>query len=267
MKLYIDLLFLLNLSFDFILLLATSIILKRNTKITRILLGALVGACSIFILFLRISTLMLFFIKLIIAFLMVIVTFKFKDLRYTIRNITFLYTLSIILGGFLYLLNIEFSYKNSGIVFYHNGLSINWIVLLIISPIIIYLYVKQAIMLKNNYSNYYKVDIYFKDNKKLQLNAFLDTGNHLTDPYKNRPIILVHSKEIYKYINEKNMLLVPYTSLNNKNLLKCIKAEKIEIKGVGCNNKFLIGISEEKIKIDGVDCILSLKLLEGCYDK
>jgi hypothetical protein len=58
------------------------------------------------------------------------------------------------------------------------------------------------------------------------------------------------------------MLLVPYDSLNNHGLLKCIIPEKIFIQGVGFKNNFLVGISNEEIKMDGVDCILSEKLLE-----
>lgn len=262
MKLYIDLIFILNLVFDFILLTAVSIILRRNVRFGRILLGSLIGGLSIFILFLKINTLQLFFIKFLIALLMILATFKFKDIRYTLKNIFFLYTLSIVLGGFLYMLNLEFSYRNDGIIFYHNGLSINWIVLLIISPIIIYIYIKQTINLKNNYSNYYKVDIYFKNGKKIELNAFLDTGNNLIDPYKKRPIILVHSREINKYIDEESTLLVPYTSLNNDSLLRCIKVDKINIKGIGYKTNFLVGISDNKINIDGIDCILNTRLLE-----
>ena len=41
MKVYIDLVLLLNFGFDFILLFATSYLLKRNTKLIKILLGSL----------------------------------------------------------------------------------------------------------------------------------------------------------------------------------------------------------------------------------
>ncbi len=262
MKLYLDLVFILNVFFDFLLLMGVSIILRRNVKLIRIILGSFIGGLSIFILFLKITTLQLFFIKIFIAIIMIIVTFKFKNIKYTLKNLFFLYTLGIMLGGFLYMLNLEFSYRNEGIIFFHNGLSINWILLIIISPIIICFYTKQTLDLKNNYSNYYKVDIYLKSGKVLGLNAFLDTGNLLVDPYKKRPIILVNHKEIKGYIEKEKKLLVPYSSLNNENILECITAEKINIKGVGCKKNFLIGISDKKITIDGIDCILNKKLLE-----
>jgi len=263
MKLYLDLIFFLNFAFDFLLLMSVSLILRRNIKISRILLGSLVGAVSIFLLFLKINSFELFLYKLVISILMVLVTFKFMNVTYTLKNIFYLYIVSIVLGGFLYLLNIEFSYKQVGLVFYHNGLSINFIILIIASPIILFIYVKQALNLRNNYSNYYKVDIYLKDGTIKKVNAFLDTGNKLKDPYKKRPIILVNKKSLNFKYEELNTLLVPYDGINSHGLLKCIIPDQIYIYGVGVKTNLLIGISNEEIDIDGVDCILHTKLLEG----
>lgn len=262
MKVYLDLVIILNFSFDFLLLLVLGILLRRQTSFKRLILGSLIGSFSLLFLFININSIQLFIFKIIISILMVIVSFKYKDLKYTFRNLIYLYTESIILGGFLYFLNIQFSYKQDGLIFYHNGLSINWILLLIISPIILYIYLKQGLHLKNNYSNYYLVDIYLKD-KKINVSAFLDTGNNLIDPYKGRPIILVSKKELHNYYKDEDIILVPYESLNHQGLLKCIKPDKIDILGIGIKNNLLIGISDYKIDIDGIDCILHSKLLEG----
>lgn len=261
MKVYLDLIFILNFLFDFLLLLIVGILLRRSASLKRIVIASLVGAGSIFFLFMDISSLELFVLKIVISILMVVISFKYRNLKYTVRNLLYLYTGSIILGGFLYLLNIEFSYKQEGLIFFHNGLSVNWIVLLITSPIILYMYLKQGLYLKNNYSNYYLVDIYLKD-EKINVSAFLDTGNKLIDPYNRRPIILVSKKELEGYYEDNDIILVPYESLNHQGLLKCIKPDKIIILGIGVRNNLLIGISEDKIKIDGIDCILHTKLLE-----
>ncbi|MDD2203216.1 MAG: sigma-E processing peptidase SpoIIGA [Bacilli bacterium] len=262
MKVYIDLILLLNFLFDFLLLLTVGILLRRNASLKRITLGALIGSFSVICLFLDITSFQLFVFKIVTSILMVIVSFKYRDLKYTFRNILYLYISSIILGGFLYLLNVEFAYKQDGLIFYHNGLSINWIVLLITSPAILYLYLKQGLYLKNNYSNYYLVDIYLKDGK-ISVNAFLDTGNNLTDPYRQRPIILVSKRELKCIYNDEDIILVPYETLNHQGILKCLRPEKIDILGIGVRKNLLIGISEEKFNIDGIDCILHTKLLEG----
>ena len=138
-KVYLDLVIFLNIFLDFILLVSLSIVLKRRTSFKRIVLGSLVGGLSIFLLFVSFTSFQLFIIKLIISILMVLVTFGYKDIKYVINNVVYLYLLSIILGGFLYLLKVEFSYSNSGSVFFKNEFSINFVVLIIISPIILYI--------------------------------------------------------------------------------------------------------------------------------
>lgn len=267
MTVYLDLVFLINFFFDSILLFSVAIILKRQTNLKKILLGSLTGTISILCLFINISSITLFFIKILIALIMVITTFKYRDLSYTIKNMFYLYTTSMLLGGFLYLLNIEYSYKSNGIIFYNNGLSINFYLLIFLSPIIIYIYIKQINQIKNNYSNYYKLDIYFKNNQVLSVTSFLDTGNNLFDPYKNRPIILVNKNIIKNYYNINNFILVPFDTVNNHGLLKCINIDKIYILGIGIRENVLVGIINEKIKIDGVDAILNKKLLEEIWKK
>ena len=261
MKIYLDLVLILNFIFDFLLLTSVSIFLRRNVSLTRLIMGAFIGSISIFTLFLNINSFELFFIKLIISIIMCLTTFTFRNIKYTLKNMFYLYTTSMILGGFLYFLNIEFSYKQVGLVFYHTGLSINVVVLIILSPIVLYFYTKQIKELKNNYSNYYKVKIKIK-NHIINCNAFLDTGNKLEDPYFHKPVIILDKRKILFDINEFEMILVPIITANGTSMMKCFKPEYIDIEGVGIKNNFLIGIMEQKIKIDGVDVILNTKLLE-----
>jgi len=256
MKVYLDLVMILNFFFDFVLLLSVSILLRRNVSIYKILLGAFLGGLSILFLFINITSLQLFSFKVVISVLMVLISFGYKSLKYTFKNLLYLYTASIILGGFLYFLNIEFSYENVGLIFINNGLSINVLFLIIFCPIIIYIYVKQGLWLKNNYSNYYKIDVYM-DDLKYTFNAFLDTGNTLVEPLTNKPVILIDKK-----IKCDKFFFIPYKSVNNNGLIKCIKVDKVEINGIS-KYKVIVGLLDEKIKIDGIDCLLNKKLLEG----
>ena len=212
MTVYLDLVLLLNFGFDLILLFSVAIILRRTTTLRRLVLSSLIGSITIISMFIELNSLSLFLIKVLISIIMVLIAFKFRDLKYTLNNLFYLYTSSILLGGFLYFLNLQFSYQNDGLLFYYNGLSINVIILIVLSPLIIYAYIKQAKNLKNNYSNYYNIDIYLKNNEIINATAFLDTGNKLEDPYKRRPIILLNNNKINLDINIEKLLLVPYES-------------------------------------------------------
>ena len=251
MKIYLDLLFFLNFGFDFILLLVVSIILRRNVSLTRIVLGGLIGGLSIFILFLKINSFELFILKILISIIMILASFSYKNIKYFMKNFFFLYSASMILGGFLYFLNVQFSYKQEGLVFYHDGLSINFIFLLIFSPLILYIYIRQGLTLKNNFSNYYKVNLYF-NNKKIRLNGFLDTG---------KPIIIVNEKRI-KQPSDK-FFLVPMKTVGGESFIKCFKIDELEIVGIGKKKNVLLGVTKTKIEMEGIDCILHQSLLEG----
>ena len=68
-------------------------------------------------------------------------------------------------------------------------------------------------------------------------------------------------KMIYD-INEFKMVLVPYKTISNEGILKCIIAEKLDIKGIGIYKDVLIGLSDGDIRIDGVDMILNSRIRE-----
>lgn len=255
MKIYLDAIFLLNFCFDFILLLSVSIVLKRNIAFKKIILGSLIGGISIFSMFIRISSLTLFIVKFLVSLLMILITFSYKNFKYTLKNLEYLYMNSLILGGFLYFLNTEFSYKHDGLVFYYDGLSINFIFLIIFSPIIIYIYIRQVRELKNNYQLYHKVNIYYKG-KKYRVNGYLDTGNKLVDPLTNKEVIILKNN-IIKNIAEYRF--IPYKTINGKGVIKCVKTN-IEIDKHYKKN-ILVGLVDN-IKMEGIDCILNQSMVE-----
>ena len=248
MKIYLDLIFLINIWYDFLILLSVSLLLKRNIKLKRIFLGSLFGSLTFLIIFIDLNNYILIIYKIIISILMSIITFSYKDIKYTISNISYFYLISIILGGSIYLLNDSFITNNSLVI--KNNL-INYLFLIIISPIIIYIYLNQTKKLKNNYSNYHKVDIIYK-NKLYHLNGYLDTGNNLIDPYKKRKIILVKLNINY---DDTSIIYTPYESLNNIGIVKCLKIDKLFVDKKEFNN-YLIGLSNDKFRIDGINCIL-----------
>ena len=141
MKVYLDLVMFINFFLDFLLLLGVSIILKRNASIKRVILGSFFGGISILILFVPMNNIMLFIFKFIISVIMILISFGYSSFKYTFINLLYLYILSIFLGGFLYFLNDQFCIERKGFILINNGFSITMLFILLISPIVIYLYI------------------------------------------------------------------------------------------------------------------------------
>ena len=254
MTVYIDLVFFLNLLFDFLLLLTVNNTLKRNASLKRIFLGAFLGSITIFTLFLSISSILLFLLKVVLSILMCTITFGLKDKKYVIQNLSYFYMTSTVLGGFLYFLNLTFSESHYGLVFSYESISVNYLFLVIFSPIMLYIYVKQRKSVVH-YEQYYRAVIHFLNGKSIEVNSYLDTGNKLVDPITKKKIVIVNEKKLPKNIG-KQIIYVPYNTLNYHGLMKCFQIDSIEINGKVSKN-YLVGISEGELLRDGIDCILN----------
>ena len=76
----------------------------------------------------------------------------------------------------------------------------------------------------------------------------------MKDPYKKRPIILIHDNKIK--FDYENSILVPFKTLDNEGIVKCKKVDYIKIDDKKINMNILIGLSKEKFGIEGIDCIM-----------
>lgn len=245
MRIYLDIYFLINYLFDFISLLTVSLILKRNIKLYRILLGSLIGSISIITLFIRMNSFGLLILKILLSIFIILITFNYKDKKYFFNNIYYFYIIEIILGGFIFLLK--------------NNISNNNILYILLGILFIIIFIKNITNLKNNYNKYLNIRINI-NNKEYIFNAFLDTGNKLIDPILKLPVIIVN-KDLF---NINGNYLVPYKTIDKESILECIKVNNLYINNKFVNKKFLLGLSNN-INIDGVDCIFNERLMEGIW--
>ena len=236
MKIYIELIFIINFLLDFMILFGVKHLLKINNSIIRLILGSIFGSLTTFLLFIKINNLVFILIKIIISILMIIISFNIKNI---IRNTLYFYLISIIIGGTIYLLNLQ---NNK---FY-------LLLLIILTPIFLYILIKELITIKINYKDKFNVTIII-NNKKYNLDGFIDTGNRLIDHISNKSVILTNLN-----IKYKKVIYVPYKALNYEGVIPCIKPDKVIIDNKEYNN-YLIGLSKNKFNIKNIDCILPNK--------
>lgn len=249
MIVYVDLVFTINMIFDFIILSTVDILLKRNTKIYRLILGSLVGELSMLTLFFNIDNIMF---KIILTILMSMCTYGYKDIKYTLYNIVYLYLVGIILGGFIYYLYNEF---NIG-----TRVSLKYFIVVLISPIILFVYTRMMNNFKNNYNNRYKVHIEYMDNVFDGI-GFLDSGNTLESPINHKPIILVEKE--YLVCEKLKLLPVPFNALNHSGIVYTFKPDYVEINDKEVKG-ILIGISDINFNLDGVEVLLNANMGDIC---
>ena len=185
---------------------------------------------------------------------MVIITFGFKDIIYLKNNILYFYMISVIYGGFVYMINLKFNHFYNPNYYYNRKVFINFLGIVFIAPIIYFLYMYSY---KNNnakHKNYYDLKVSLND-KIYSLKAFYDTGNLIKDPYKGRPVILIYKDVLEGDIKNKSPIYVPYNTINSKKLLMCFKPNLLVINNKVINN-CLIGLFDDYLS-DGIKAIIS----------
>ena len=248
MTVYVDLVFLINLFFDFAIILTVDLLLKRKSSYKRIILGAVSGEISMLFLFINISGFLGLFFKFILSLIMCLIAFGFKSFKYTLNNILYLYLVSIILGGFMYFLYQEFEINAK--------LSVKYLIILSAAPIFLYIYYRLSSKIKNNYNNRYVIAFDY-DNHHFDGLGYLDSGNKLISPINGKPIILVEKEYIKDH--KLKLLPVPFNALNHQGLVYCFKPNNLTINGKHFSG-VLIGISDIKFNIDGCNTLLNARL-------
>ena len=253
MKVYLDYVFLINFLFDFILLLGISIVLKRSTSKTRLLLGSFFGGISGFLVLFDISSISFFLLKFLLGFLIVIVSFSYKNIRYTVNNFIYLVILSIIMGGSLYLLNINISkvfdlYEMNRLVYI--------ILLLIVGLIVTLVYSKYICRSRQGIINKYKTIIYV-NNRAISFIGYLDTGNNLM--YNNRPVLILNKDIDIDFDNK--FVFIPFVTVGGSGVMKGFLVEDVIVNNKSYKNVY-IGISNDKFCLYDADIILNVNLWE-----
>ena len=192
-EVYIDVVFLMNLTLDFIIIKITGGIAKRKSTLLRSIFAAVLSS-SVLCLVCICNTWILVEYYFILMFIMNLTTvfavfYRKKTKIYEIIYLTVIYYLvSFILGGIINLI-----YANTAVGYYL--FTVPWwgvclisiICLMIIKPIMLYIE-KQ----REHKSIYYVVEI-FLGSRMVRINGLLDTGNHLIEPVSGK---MVHVSEL-----------------------------------------------------------------------
>jgi stage II sporulation protein GA (sporulation sigma-E factor processing peptidase) len=270
---YVDVLLVENFIINLVILNITARFSKIKTTKKKLALGAALGALYVLVVFFpSLEMLLTLAMKIAVSVLMVIIVFapdRFKDF---FKALAIFYIITFALGGAafaLFYLSGQGKIMN-GILYISNinnfpvsllimGIGLGYLLL-----VFCWDYIQNRII-----SDELIYDVIIElNNKKIEVNAILDTGNSLKDPISNLPVIVVEYEAIKQALPDKMSAIfnnsrddISYEKLCNvlekTDLL--FKIRLIPFSTLGRQNGMLIGIKPDNVRLTGKKCKREIK--------
>lgn len=282
MTIYVDVVLIENLIMNYIILLATGLILKIKIKHIRLILGSLLGAIYTIVAytgFLKIYS--SFILKIILSVIIVYIAYYPQSVKKLCKGLLFFYLTSFVFGGAAFAL--IYIVKPQDILM-KNGLFLGTYPLktVILAAIVAFVIIITAFKIIK--SKMTKKDMICKievklNNKIIQTKALIDTGNMLKEPITNTPVVVIERSLLYdsmpkEILNHLEDIIggdfekIP-EEIKNKYISKL---KLIPFSSLGKQNGMLIGIKAEYLKIIKEEQVeeqekVKKNVILGIYDK
>ena len=256
---YVDVLIILNTLINYFILLGVNRITRSDTSRLRLLFGATIGGFSSLLLFAENLGLIITLFKVLSGVFMTMITFKSKHYKRALKNIFWMFAISVILGGVILSF---YLFTETDLMIYSNGIiyfDINMPTLIFFAVIayIIVSLITRFTDKKAPESKEYYIKIKSADSF-VSSKAFMDTGNNLREPFSDYPVILVSTNIYNKLFKEDEKIrLIPVQTVSGESLLKAFRPTLIEFNGFSTDKVY---IAESKTKLNEYEIILNINL-------
>jgi len=265
---YIDVLVGVNLFINYFLLLAVSKFLSIPVKRLRVFAAAALGAVySLTILLPEVNLFLSFIMKLFMAATIVLVAYPFHGLKQLLRQLAAFYIMSFAFAGFM--LALWFFIAPQGLIINNSVVYFNISpFLLIILTVICYVVIRVINRLTGRQAPdqifcRIKID---HDGKSVSCMAKVDTGNSLTEPFSNYPVVVVYEQCVAILVpgeSSGKIRLVPFQAVSGSGLLPAFKPDLLT---VVCGQKQIeihnVYIAVTKSKLGEFSALLNPDLLQ-----
>ena len=237
---YVDILLAVNGWADFLLLLGVRRACGIGARGWRLVLGAFIGALSSCVLLLpALSAWLTLSIKLLTAVLMVLTAYGWYSYRRFGKALLLLFGLSAGLSGLCsalyYFVAPRDFYVFNGVVYYNVS---PW--LLIGLTLVCYgvLTLLERVSRRRAPTQRDFVVRLSQDNRTVQVRCLYDSGNHLTEPFSNQPVLVVERAAIERFVSVPSVdalppngrwRVVPFDSLGGSGMLPAFKPQSVAV--------------------------------------
>lgn len=274
MTLYIDIILIENIIMNYIILFTTGIVCKDSTSHFRIIIASTIGAVYAVLMYIfKLSIYNNLISKTILSIGMVYVAFNSKNVKALLKQISVFYLTSFCFGGATYYL---LNFINTKLTNNINGNFIGMypIKMAILGGTVGFIIINLSFkIVKNRITKkdlIYDISIYCEQ-KKVKINALLDTGNMLNDPLTGMPVLIVEKQKIDDII--PNEIIDNLDKDLNYNVFEKIDENSrrrysiIPFSSVGKKNGILIGFRPDYIEIRmDDDNLIKQKAIIGIYN-
>lgn len=260
MTVYLDVIWFLNLFIDYMLLKLTAIVLKRQVKRWRMVLGTFVASLIVLLLFTPLSPIFYNPIgKFCYSLLIVWTVFGYRRFSLFIQSFLMFYFVAFVIGGALFAIHF---YIQSSEVYDHFlsfstlgfGDPITWVLVLVGFPLVWYFSKKrleQVAIRKWKADGLMEVKISIFD-VTIKATGLIDTGNQLSDPARQLPVIFVHGDLARDFV-PKALLEEDAVSALSKGALTdqwLSRVSMVPYRGVNGKNQFILAFRPDEVIID-----------------
>lgn len=261
MTVYIDVLFVINFVVNYVLLLITGKIMRREIKNSRLFLASVLGAFyACFMFFPQIKFMYGFSFKIIASLGLILVSYGTKNVRLFLKTAFVFYLSSFVFGGvtlaIFYFTDAGLKYGgalNNGI-FYFN---LPWKILFF-SCLFAYIVVKVGfgIYKRDKNFSYKRIKVVFLKNSAY-LNALVDTGNLLMDPITNSPVVVAEFESVKTLLPPALIKLFKEDKENDLQMVSdAVKDTEIEkrlrmipFSSLGAQNGIMLGFKPDSVSV------------------
>lgn len=267
-KVYVDVLFIINFIIDYILLAVTALFIKKRPCILRTCLASAFGAVyASFIFFIPLGTFFVFTLSGIVSLLMVVIAYGAKSATALLKNLAVFYLVSFVTSGagfaVLFLGNkygkINFA-VNAG-VFYADINAYTMLAVFVLSVAVIHLSAGYIRKQRIKQTFLYNVTIE-KNGKSVTDTALFDTGNFLRDPISQNSVVIAEWQTVSALFPRGTLsecvarqpgefTYIPCHGINGNAGLFAFRPDKISSDEITLSDSVFVGITETSLDREG----------------
>lgn len=264
-KIYVDVLLIINFIIDYILLSVTSFFAKMSPSVFRMCIASFTGALfAVSVFFVPQNTFISLSLSATVAFLMVFIAFGTKKAFILIKDAAIFYLVSVTASGVGFAVVFSGKASKTAIsngIFYADIDAYTLLFVFIVSVLIIHTstgYIKKQ-KIKSSYI--YNVTIE-RNGRKVSDAALFDTANFMRDPISQKSVIIAEWQSVAPLFDEpiiteaivknpKEFLYIGFSGINGASGMYAFSPDKVSSAEISFFDPVLVAITENSLDKEG----------------